>query len=123
MEQLLRLSNFYQTQAAQTAACNALHEIYPRVARWLLTADDLSGGSALYFTQEELAALLGVRRTSINDAMGALKAAKALRYSRGVIQSLDRSILESAACECYKVLRDRALDVVRHPRTGESGPI
>lgn len=121
MDQLLRLSNFYQTQAAQTAACNALHEIHPRVARWLLTADDLSDGSALYFTQEELAAMLGVRRTSINDAMGALKAAKTVRYSRGVIKSLDRPALEAQACECYQVLRDRMRDVMRHPRAGERG--
>ena len=111
MDQLLRLTNYYQIQAAQTAACNASHDILARTARWLLTADDLGPGGALYFTQEELAALLGVRRTSINDVMGALKVEKAVKYSRGRIHSLERDLLRRRACECYAVLRDRAAEM------------
>lgn len=112
MALLLRLTHYYQTQAAQTAACNATHGIRARVARWLLMADDLTEGAALYFTQEELASLLGVRRTSINEVMGQLKTAGGLRFSRGVIRALDRRLLEPAACECYAVLRDRTAQIL-----------
>lgn len=107
LDALLRLSHIYQMQAAQHAACNAMHRAPQRVARWLLTASDLSPGERLRLTQEELAGLLGAQRTTVNEAAGQLKAAGAIRYARGTIRILDRGVLERAACECYAMERAR----------------
>lgn len=107
MNHLLRLSYIYQMQAVQHAACNAVHKVLPRVARWLLTASDLNPDRDIAFTQEELANSLGSQRTTINDAAGSLKDRKIIRYTRGVIRILDRPALERAACECYAMERER----------------
>ncbi|HZV84157.1 MAG TPA: Crp/Fnr family transcriptional regulator, partial [Brevundimonas sp.] len=107
MHDLLRLSCVYQMQAVQHAACNTVHKVMPRVARWLLTAADLTAGVDIHFTQEELACALGAQRTTINDAAGQLKERKAIRYARGVIRILDRPALEQMACECYAMERSR----------------
>jgi CRP-like cAMP-binding protein len=104
---LLRLSYVYQMQAVQHAACNAVHAALPRVARWLLTAADLTPGERIPLTQEELAGLLGAQRTTINEAANQLKARGAIRYSRGVVKILDRGMLERLACECYAMERAR----------------
>lgn len=105
MEQLLRITHVYQAQGAQAAACNALHRTTARVARWLLIAADLTPGQPIVFTQEELAALLGAQRTTVNESTNRLKDTGAIRYSRGVIRILDRAALEAAACECYEMHR------------------
>ena len=107
LNQLLRLSYVYQMQAVQHAACNAVHTALPRVARWLLTASDLTPGEDIRFTQEELAGLLGAQRTTVNDAANQLKDRGAIRYSRGVVRVLDRPLLERLACECYAMERGR----------------
>lgn len=107
MDRLLKLSSIYQMQAVQHAACNATHKVLPRVARWLLTASDLTPGEDIRFTQEELAGLLGAQRTTVNDAAHQLKERKAIRYARGTIRVLDRGALEAAACECYAMERAR----------------
>lgn len=107
MNHLLRLSHIYQMQAVQHAACNAVHKTLPRVARWLLTAADLTPDQDIRFTQEELATSLGAQRTTINDAAGQLKDRGVIRYARGVIRILDRPALERAACECYAMERVR----------------
>jgi CRP-like cAMP-binding protein len=107
-ERLLRLTHFYQAQAAQFAACNARHRIRPRVARWLLTAADLNPESPVRFTQEEFAALLGVQRTSVTAAVIQLKSMGAIRHLRNVITIQDRPRLEREACECYRTLRQRS---------------
>ena len=112
---LLALSYLYQMQAAQHAACNATHQALPRVARWLLTAADLTPGERIRFTQEELAGLLGARRTTINEAASQLKARGAIRYARGVIRILDRAALEGVACECYAMERGRIEDAGAMP--------
>lgn len=106
-DRLLKLSSVYQMQSVQSAACNAAHRALQRVARWMLTADDLSPGGPLRFTQEELAALLGAQRTTVNDAASQLKAMGAIRYARGTIEILDRGALKGAACECYGMMRAR----------------
>jgi len=108
MDALLRLSAVYQMQSVQHAACNATHKVLPRVARWLLTASDLTPGERILFTQEELAGLLGAQRTTVNDAAHQLKARKMISYARGVIRILDRDALEDAACECYAMERGRS---------------
>lgn len=107
-ERLMRLTLYYQAQAAQTAACNATHRISNRVARWLLTASDLTPDQPVHFTQEEMATLLGAQRTTVVDAMQALKAVGAVRYGRGRIQILNRARVEALACSCYRYLRHQA---------------
>ncbi|MBX9460350.1 MAG: helix-turn-helix domain-containing protein [Brevundimonas sp.] len=104
---LLRLSYIYQMQAAQHAACNAVHAALPRVARWLLTTADLTPGERIPLTQEQLAGLLGAQRTTVNEAANQLRDRGAISYSRGVVRILDRGLLERMACECYAMERGR----------------
>ena len=87
--------------ATQFAACNRLHSIEARYARWLLMADDRVGGNEFVLTQEYAAEMLGVRRASVTLVAGALSAAQAISYRRGHIRVLDRARLAEAACECY----------------------
>lgn len=106
-ERLLILTSHYQSQAAQTAACNSVHRVSQRLARWLLTAAELSGDERVDLTQEELSALLGAQRTTVTEAARGLKTAGALIYSRGVVRISDRERLERAACGCFAAERDR----------------
>lgn len=106
-ERLLILTSHYQSQAAQTAACNSVHRVSQRLARWLLTAAELSGDERVDLTQEELSALLGAQRTTVTEAAQGLKAAGALAYSRGVVTISDREGMERAACGCFASERDR----------------
>ncbi|MEO8620429.1 MAG: Crp/Fnr family transcriptional regulator, partial [bacterium] len=97
----------YLTQVAQTAACNGLHAIEPRCARWLLMTHDRVGGAETFgLTQEYLAVMLGVRRGGVTVAAGALQKAGLIRYRRGGVHVLDRAGLEAAACECYGLVRN-----------------
>jgi CRP-like cAMP-binding protein len=99
-------------QALQSAACNRLHSLEERCARWLLTAHDRMGNEALAVTQEALAATLGVRRPSLTLVASVLQRAGLISYRRGEMRILDRRGLESTACECYGVIRshlDRVL--------------
>jgi CRP-like cAMP-binding protein len=89
---------------AQSSACNRLHSIEERCARWLLLTHDRVDRDQFHLTQDYLASMLGVRRASVNEAAGALQKAGYIRYSRGVITVLDRPGLEAAACECYGVI-------------------
>lgn len=88
-------------QARRTIACNAFHPIPARLARWLLMTRDRSRSSEFFLTQAFMAALLGVRRATVNEAAGLLQERKLIRYSRGKISILDREGLEAAACACY----------------------
>ena len=91
-------------QLAQTVACSHFHEIEPRLARWLLMIHDRVNSDKLELTQEFMAEMLGVRRSGITVAAGALQDRKLIRYSRGKIAILDRKGLEEASCECYATL-------------------
>lgn len=91
---------------SQTAACNSLHEAEERLAKWLLMCQDRVGSQTLPLTQEFLAQMLGVRRTTVTLVAGALNKAGIIEYKRGKIVILNRPELEAAACECYAVLRD-----------------
>lgn len=91
---------------SQLAACHGLHEIEERLARWLLMVQDRVGSDRFYLTQEFLAEMLGSRRTSVTLAAGTLQRSGVIEYSRGHIRVMDRKGLESAACECYPVVRD-----------------
>jgi CRP-like cAMP-binding protein len=99
-------------QALQSAACNRLHSLEERCARWLLTAHDRVGSESLAVTQEALASTLGVRRPSLTLVASLLQRAGLISYRRGEMRILDRRGLESTACECYGVIRghlDRVL--------------
>lgn len=108
---LVRRLNHYLyvllAQLAQSAACIHFHEIEPRLARWLLMTQDRTASNQLHLTQEFLADMLGVRRSSVTIAAGALQASNIIHYSRGEIIILDRLGLEKIACECYQAtIRD-----------------
>ena len=95
-----RYSDYLLAQIMQSAACNSFHTIEQRAARWLLTAQDRAG-DRLALTQEALAGLLGVQRTSINAAVRQLTAEGLITTGRGTIAVHDRARLEARACECY----------------------
>jgi CRP-like cAMP-binding protein len=101
---LLRYIHIFQVQISQTTACNAHHEVSQRLARWLLAAHDRSGMPELSLTQDLIAVMLGVRRSTVSIAAGALQKAGFIRYQHGQITIVDRPGLESAACECYGVV-------------------
>jgi CRP-like cAMP-binding protein len=92
-------------QLAQSSACNRFHTTRQRLCRWLLTSQDLSGSDELRSTQEFLSQMLGVNRGSANQAARSLQRAQLIRYRRGHITILNRSGLETAACECYRIIR------------------
>lgn len=98
---LLRYVHVFHVQVAQTAACNAHHEIGQRLARWLLAAHDRSGVPELSLTQDLIAVMLGVRRSTVSVAAAQLQKTGVIRYQHGRITILDRVGLENAACECY----------------------
>ena len=92
-------------QVSQTAACNRLHEIEQRLARWLLMAEDSAGTPILGITHDFLATMLGTDRPSVTLAAGLLQKAGLIEYGRGVVKIINRPQLESFACECYSVIR------------------
>jgi CRP-like cAMP-binding protein len=96
------------SQARVTAACNALHVIEARFCRWLLQSADRAESDTVALTQEFLAEMLGVRRTSVTEVASKIQAAGAINYSRGQITILKRSALEKMSCECYQTLVDQS---------------
>jgi CRP-like cAMP-binding protein len=102
---LHRYTQFLLAQMAQGAACNRLHPMYGRCARWFLETHDRVQGVEFAVTQDLLASLLAVRRATISVAAGALQEAGLIRYRRGHVTILCRAGLEAAACECYRVIR------------------
>lgn len=103
---LLRYVHVFHVQVAQTAACNAHHDLGQRLARWLLAAHDRSGVPKLSLTQDLIAVMLGVRRSTVSVGAGQLQMAGIIRYQHGRITILDRIGLENAACECYQAVVD-----------------
>jgi CRP-like cAMP-binding protein len=102
---LLRYAQATINVLAQSAACNALHDILQRCARWLLTTHDRTGTDRFPMTQEFLAMMLGVRRAGVSEAAAALQRLGAIRYRRGEITVVERALLEQISCECYAVMR------------------
>jgi CRP-like cAMP-binding protein len=102
---LLRYTQAMLNSLAQTAACNRAHSVEERCARWLLITQDRIGSDRFPLTQEFMGQMLGVRRATVNVAAGMLHKAGFIAYTRGRITVLDREGLESAACECYRLIR------------------
>jgi CRP-like cAMP-binding protein len=100
----VRYNEVMLTQARITAACNALHPVEERFCRWLLQSADRAGSDTVALTQELLAEMLGVRRTSVTDVARKMQDRGVITYSRGVITILDRAALEQISCECYQNL-------------------
>jgi CRP-like cAMP-binding protein len=101
---LQRFSQVLGMQATQIAACNRLHGVEERLARWLLMSQDRLGGDIVPLTQEFLAHMLGTRRASVTDAAGALQKRGLIAYRRGNVKINDRHRLEEVSCECYQVM-------------------
>ena len=101
----LRYTHALLGQVAQGTACNRIHDVEERAARWLLLTHDRVEGDEFPLTQEFLAQMLGVRRQAVNVAAGMLQQAGLISYVRGVVRILDRKGLEEASCECYAVIR------------------
>jgi CRP-like cAMP-binding protein len=102
---LIRHEQTVYAQAQQSAACLASHHIHARLCRWLLRARDLAGSDTLNFTQEYLAEMLAVQRSSVTVVAHTLQAAGLINYSRGKIQIVDADALHDSACECYETVK------------------
>ena len=103
---LFRYTHLLMAQVSQTAACNRFHEADTRLGRWLLMTSDRLHSREFLLTQEFLAHMLGVRRVGVTKAAEELRRRKLIEYSRGHIKILDRKGLESAACTCYRIVKD-----------------
>lgn len=102
---LLRYTQALITQMAQTAVCNRHHSLDQQLCRWLLLSLDRLNSSQLVMTQELIANMLGVRREGVTEAAGNLHKAGLIKYRRGRITVLDRTMLERRSCECYAVVK------------------
>ena len=102
---LQQFSQVLGMQATQIAACNRLHEVEERLARWLAMSADRVGTTSLALTQEVLGQMLGARRSSVTVAAGILQKAGLISYTRGDVKIVQRAKLEQAACECYGIMQ------------------
>jgi CRP-like cAMP-binding protein len=110
---LARYTMMLGLHVAQTAACNRLHDVNRRLARWLLMAHDRVDSGTLRITHDFLATMLGTDRPSVSQAAGLLQRMNIIKYSRGAVKILNRGALEDQACECYAVIQRYAL--MSHP--------
>ena len=102
---ILRFMHSLFTQVAQTAACNRLHTLDQRLARWLLMMHDRINGDEFTLTQEFLSRMLGVRRAGVSVAANDLRQSGLIDYHRGNINILNRRGLEAESCECYQIVK------------------
>ncbi len=105
--QLHRFAYQLAMQSTQIAACNRLHDVVSRLARWILMTQDRVLSDRLPLTQEFLGQMLGTRRASVTVAAGALQKAGLIAYARGSVTILNRKQLESAACDCYAIVQQQ----------------
>ena len=104
---LQRYGQELHLQASQVAACNGLHKIHQRLARWLLMSQDRLGSEVIPLTQEFLSHMLGKRRASVTVSAGVLQKARLISYNRGVVVIKNRKGLEKAACDCYRIMSEQ----------------
>ncbi len=109
---LSRYTEALFAQVQQTAACNALHKLEARLARWLLALQDRYDSPVFDMTQEDLADLLGVRRATVSEVSAALENRGLIQRGRGRVEIVDRKGLEGAACECYRTMRKTLQDLL-----------
>jgi CRP-like cAMP-binding protein len=102
---LIRHAQANLAQAHQSVACNALHDLNQRLCRWLLMSHDRTARDEVQLTQQFLATMLGVQRTTVTEALGEFAAAGLVRQGRGSIQILDRERMQAMVCECYAAVR------------------
>jgi CRP-like cAMP-binding protein len=102
--QLQRYSMILGIQSTQLAACNRLHDVEERLARWLLMSHERIAGKTLPLTQEFLAQMLGTRRSTVSVAASILQKAGMISYTRGNVTILNKSKLEAASCDCYRMI-------------------
>ena len=109
---LHRYSQFAHEVVAQSAACNSMHLIEQRCARWLLISSDAVASKEFALTHEFLSQMLGVRRPGVTVAIGELERMKLIVHRYGRITILDEAALEQAACECYRTVKDRERELL-----------
>jgi CRP-like cAMP-binding protein len=103
---LITYESFFLGQVQQTTACNALHSVEQRLCKWLLRMHDLVG-SELPLTQEFMAQMMGVRRTSVTGVASKLQNAGLISYHRGNVTILNIGLVQERACECHQAVRDQ----------------
>lgn len=104
--ELLRYAEYYFEHVSQSVACNRLHTLEERCARWLLMTDDRVSADDFEMTHEFIAQMLGVRRAGVTTTLAVFQRANIIRYARGRVTILDRALLRETACDCYRITRD-----------------
>ena len=112
---VFRYLRAYLAQVSQSVACNRLHTIEERFAKWLLMCHDRVDGDDIAITQEFLGDMLGVHRPSVSLIARGFQQLGLIRYTRGLVTVLDRAGLEEASCECYAVVRKRFEQAMGQP--------
>lgn len=120
---LLRYTQALMTQMSQTAVCNRHHSVEQQLCRWLLLTLDRIPSRELVLTHELVANTLGVRRESVTEAAGKLQRAGFISYRRGHIAVIDRSGLETHACECYAVVKKELTRLLSDVRYRQDAPV
>ena len=109
-KQMQRFTMILGMQSTQLAACNRLHDVEARLARWLLMSHDRIGGDVMPLTQEFLGQMLGTRRSSVSTAANILQKAGMIRYTRGNVTIVNKAKLIEAACDCYEIIKKHQTD-------------
>ena len=109
-KQLQRFAMILSMQSTQLAACNRLHDVEERLARWLLMSHDRIGGDTMPLTQEFLGQMLGTRRSSVSMAANILQKAGMITYTRGNVTIVDKPKLTEAACDCYEIIQNHQVN-------------
>jgi len=118
-DELLRYTQAFIAQISQTTACNRLHSLEQRLARWLLEVQDRVESNQIRLTQEFTADMLGVRRAGVTQAAQKLQDSGIIRYARGNVDILDLQRLEAGACECFRVIKDEYDRLLGEQRRGD----
>ena len=105
-KRIQRFAMVLAMQSTQLAACNRLHDVEERLARWLMMSHDRIGGETMPLTQEFLGQMLGTRRSSVSMAANSLQKAGMITYTRGNVTIVDKRKLAETACDCYQVIQD-----------------
>jgi CRP-like cAMP-binding protein len=119
---IARYCDILTAQSQQAVACNTMHPIQERLSRWLLEARDRTGSDTLALTQEHLAGVLGVQRTTITLVARVLQTEGVVHVRRGRIHIRDAGALESKACGCYRIVRRLIEQIDREPATQLAAP-